>query len=111
MKNRILIVEDELDVIDCLMYIINLDKWECVIVKDFSQAKDALIAEKFDLVITDFSFPGGNGNQVAIFARNFGVNLVWLHTGNIHNEEIKPELFNCVFHKLEKELVQKMKAA
>lgn len=107
MKN-LLIVEDELEIIDLIKTVVDLSKYNTVIATDFKEAAAILSTSKIDLVITDFNFPGGNGNLVAIFALSLGVRNIWLHTGDVENPKINQRLFNMVFPKLSKLMIERL---
>jgi DNA-binding response OmpR family regulator len=48
---------------------------------DFRTATKLLQGLKFDVVITDFHFPGGNGDAILELATQAGVKEVFLHSG------------------------------
>lgn len=108
MAKRVLIVEDSREVIECLMLVLPRTNIY-VVAETMDQAHVALTTQHYDLVVTDFQFPGGNGNKVAEAAKEKGF-AVWLHTGDPENQEIQKDLFLQVFPKLSKDLVRQLAA-
>lgn len=48
---------------------------------DFKSAQDLLASHRFDVVVTDFWFPGGNGDAVLALAVQAGIKEVFLNSG------------------------------
>ena len=80
---RILIVEDDQLVWETMLDLVFKDKPSIIVAKDFKEAIHALNTNTFDAValITDFNFPGGDGDLVADIAAVFGVKEIYLHSG------------------------------
>lgn len=55
---------------------------------------------KPDIVLTDFNFPGGNGNDVAKKAKEAGVEMIVLQSNDITSRPLH-ELYHAVFSKLD----------
>lgn len=71
MKPRILIVEDEPDVLQLLVTLLTDLGCECIPVADACEAARLLRDEKFDLLLTDLQLRGGaNGVTVTEIARD-----------------------------------------
>ena len=100
-----LIVEDQMDVIDLMISVVDRQKWDLVVVQDFKEAAQTLVLFKYDVVVTDFQFPGGNGNMIGELAGKVGVGYIYLHTGDVENNEIDKTLYNEVFPKFSKDLM------
>jgi CheY-like chemotaxis protein len=82
MRNKkLLIVEDDPAISTMLVDI--LDKsLDIHLASNFNEALNYLKSTKPDLVITDFNFPGGNGLEVALMAREMGCEEILLHSGD-----------------------------
>lgn len=50
----------------------------------------------YDIVVTDFNFPGGNGNVVATLARDCGINTIILFSSS---NELTPSFFDHIIDK------------
>lgn len=99
----LLIVEDENFVKQ--VYIQRFEfKFNILIASNFSEFESLLEKNHVDIVLTDFNFPGGDGNQVAEISRAAGVKLIILQSAA--PELCNESLFNHIFCKLSKELFQ-----
>ena len=67
MKNCILIVEDEEDILDLLEYTLGSDGHECICCVDTLHVKSILDEEKIDLILMDRNLPSGEGS---VFIKN-----------------------------------------
>lgn len=105
--NKILIVEDCEDIVFILKEVLN-PALDITFAKDFKEARDALAHIHFDLVVTDFNFPFGNGDQVAKLAREMGTTTVILFSTEM---KYTRELYDSVFDKLELKKLAKIIAA
>jgi len=104
---RLLVVEDNLDVLGIMEYMIK--DWEYDVATDFNSAQELLKTKNYDLVISDFNFPGGNGNDVAEIAGKIGKE-VWLHTADEYSDLINTPLYNKVFKKLDRQMFDELAA-
>jgi len=102
---RLLIVEDNQDIIELLQSRIGITNFDLAV--DFNSANDFLQKNEYDLVVTDFYFPGGDGNDVAEIAESKGWE-VWLHTGDKYNTEIQTNLYNKIFEKLDRTMLKEL---
>jgi DNA-binding response OmpR family regulator len=107
---KLLLVEDSEDVIDALnMYFDAFGKgrYDIMVAKNFQEAEALLETEKFDIVVTDFNFPGGDGDQVAQLAKELDVPKIYLHSADpeqakskVYTQRIKkldPKTFKSLF--------------
>jgi CheY-like chemotaxis protein len=81
---NLLLVEDSVDVIEALITYFEhygADRYDLTVAQNFNEAKDLLESESFDVVVTDFNFPGGDGDEVAELAHQKGVPKIYLHSG------------------------------
>jgi len=74
MKNTILIVEDEEDILDLLEYTLNSDGHECICCVDTLHLKKILDEEKIDLILMDRNLPSGEGSIFIKEIRKEGYN-------------------------------------
>jgi len=95
---KILLVEDDEAII--FVYREILGKVAEVLVATTYGEFECLVTLQPDIVLTDFHFPGGNGNHVAQVAREKGVEHVILQMGDL-SQDIKQELFNAVYEKID----------
>jgi two-component system response regulator HydG len=58
---KILIVDDEVDMAQCLADLLGHAGYACAVCTDGGRAYEAVIAESPDLVLTDLKMPGGSG--------------------------------------------------
>lgn len=93
---RILIVEDAAEIIDVLKEFIITDDMIVTIAMDFKEAKFSLESGTFDIVLTDWNFPYGDGDQVAELARAKGCKKIILHSGSVI---YKKELYDKIVEK------------
>ncbi len=66
---RVLVVDDDHGVGDCVEMLLQSRGYDCVVVRDSASALSALAAPDFDLVITDLRLPDGSGLEVLAAAR------------------------------------------
>jgi CheY-like chemotaxis protein len=96
-KTKILIVDDELDVVQALQFRLETAGYETITARDGGQALDVLGKRKIDLILSDFMMPGMNGLELT---RRVKENPNW--------SGIKVVLFSCnaepEFQKRAKEL-------
>lgn len=109
MKKKLLLVEDQLEVIEVLRKIVDANSWEMQVAIDMDAARAALKVREYDLVLTDFTFPGGDGNVVARIAKQLGNKKIWLHTGDVDNDHITPALFDAIYQKLDRRMMAQLK--
>ncbi|HLP77781.1 MAG TPA: response regulator [Candidatus Paceibacterota bacterium] len=64
-KFRILVVDDESNVCECVRLILSIDGYEVVTANSGHAALEKFAAYRFDVVCTDYSMPGMNGSQLA----------------------------------------------
>lgn len=79
----ILVVDDEQDIVSLLTdYLLSLG-FHCVSAKNGAEAIKHISNEKFDLIISDFSMPGGDGLDIMQFLNDYkkAIPVIWL-TGN-----------------------------
>ena len=78
-RNKILIAEDDRDIIDLLRLYLEKDGYEVIAAEDGLVAMDLLQDEQPDLVICDIMMPGMNGRDVCKFIRNkYDVPVIFL---------------------------------
>ena len=63
-KKRILIVDDEPDLIETIQVSLELEDYECIVAFDGFRGLDRARNEKPDLIILDVMLPGMNGYKV-----------------------------------------------
>jgi CheY-like chemotaxis protein len=81
---NLLVVEDSVDVIEALITYFEhygADKYDLEVAQNFNEAKTLLETKPFDIVLTDFNFPGGDGDQVAELAHQKKIPKIYLHSG------------------------------
>jgi DNA-binding response OmpR family regulator len=78
---KVLIVEDHKEVVDTMKVFMSQDL-DVTFAPDFQAAEKELASQSFDCVVTDFNFPGGNGDDVAALAVDKGIRVV-LHSSEI----------------------------
>jgi CheY-like chemotaxis protein len=69
LSKRILLVDDEQSVRQTIKLLLHLDQHTVTEAKDGREALDLFAQEAFDLVITDFSMPRMQGNELAVRIR------------------------------------------
>lgn len=69
---RILVVEDEPDVLDLLQRLFGEAGCQLTAAANVGEAIDVLRRREFDLVLTDLMVPGGGGRAVAEYCREMG---------------------------------------
>jgi DNA-binding response OmpR family regulator len=74
MKNTILIVEDEEDILDLLEYTLSSDGHECICCVDTLHVKKILDEESIDLILMDRNLPSGEGSIFIKELRKNGYN-------------------------------------
>ena len=97
--STILIVEDSEAALVLLERLFNRRNYSILKAEDFKTAEALLIKhhDDIELVVTDFQFPGGNGNAVARLSRELGIKKVILESST--PELAQPELFEKVVNK------------
>jgi CheY-like chemotaxis protein len=68
-RARILIVDDERDLVDAYVRLLERSGHQCVGAFDANEAIKVIDAESFDLVITDLSLPDSSGIEIVRHAR------------------------------------------
>ena len=58
---KILIVEDELEILNTTLNYLQKEEYVCEIASTYFEAEDKLITYKYDIVILDINLPDGNG--------------------------------------------------
>jgi len=66
---RILLVDDDVDVLDTLVRLLGRQGYTCLVASSAAEAIRAVDAESPDLVVTDLRMPGRDGMAVARHAR------------------------------------------
>lgn len=102
---RILIVDDQSDLAEMLASVVRKGV-EVVLADGVKSATKILQASQFDLVITDYHMPDGNGEQVRAVARTFQSCPIYLHSSD---ESRFTELFDRCFFKGEYGLLSTLK--
>jgi phosphate regulon transcriptional regulator PhoB len=70
MDNKILIVDDEPDIVDLLSYNLKKDGFRVATASDGEEALHKIRKDKFDLVILDLMLPGMQGIEICRIIRN-----------------------------------------
>lgn len=107
-KIRLLVVEDDEDVIKVLDCFISHARFEIAYARTFMQAMELMQVNAFQMVVTDYHFPGGNGNLIAEALSGTTI-PVYLHTSDPDNSAIRKDLFDFVFDKLHRNLLKELK--
>lgn len=107
---KLLIVEDDDQILDMLKVLIK-PEFEVHYAFDFTGAENYLKENTPDIVVTDFNFPGGDGNMVARLAKQVGCKKVLLHSSEVR-PVVEKSLFSmaldkCEFTKMMKFLEEK----
>lgn len=69
-RPRVLIVDDEPNVLQSISRILRLSDWDIVLESDSRQAMEVLVKETFDVVIADYHMPNYNGLDVLVACKN-----------------------------------------
>ncbi len=64
-KKRILIVDDEKDIVETIQFRLELEAFECLVAYDGEEALSKAKKEKPDLIILDIMLPKINGYKIA----------------------------------------------
>jgi two-component system response regulator QseB/two-component system response regulator TctD len=80
-RRRILLVEDHAEILALLIEVLRDAGYDIDPAATFGEAREKLLAEKYDLLITDLSLPGGNGAELGTIAGSLG-GKVLLITGH-----------------------------
>lgn len=109
-KKLILLVEDTENIADLIIEYLTEKGHKVVWAPDFKTTQHMIsfssrTKNPFDLIITDFNFPHGDGNDVAKLAKDHNI-PVWLQSGNL--DQADKTLFNRVYDKID--LSQLLKA-
>lgn len=102
---RILIVDDHTDLAEMLASVVRKGV-EVVLADCVKSATKQLQSSQFDLVITDYHMPDGNGEHVRAVARTFQSCPVYLHTSD---ESQFSELFDKCYSKGEYGLISTLR--
>jgi len=70
MENRILIVDDEPDIVDLVTYNLKKDGFRVTTASDGEEALNKIRKDKFDLVVLDLMLPGIQGVELCRMIRN-----------------------------------------
>ena len=70
MNNKILVVDDEPDIVDLLSYNLKKDGFRVTTASDGEQALNKIRKDKFDLVVLDLMLPGIQGVELCRIIRN-----------------------------------------
>lgn len=106
-KVSLLIVEDDDMVLDTMLSLaFDTSQFDIKVAKNFQEAEHALNSWHFDVVITDFNFPGGDGDKVAKLAHDKGVKKIYLHSGA--PEQAKSNLYTAKIAKLDRKELKKV---
>jgi len=74
MKNTILIVEDEEDILDLMEYTLSKEGYDVITCKDTSNVQDVLDEENVSLILMDRNLPGVEGSRYISSLRDQGYN-------------------------------------
>ncbi len=69
-QRRILVVDDEPFVCDAVRMMLNFDGHEVETANDADQALRLMAANRFDVIITDYSMPGMKGDELAVLIKS-----------------------------------------
>lgn len=72
MKNKILLLEDDISLIDGLQYSLNRNGFELDVARTVNDAIGRMIQNKYDLLLLDVTLPDGTGFSVCEKAREMG---------------------------------------
>ncbi|MDK9699542.1 MAG: response regulator [bacterium] len=90
---RVLIVDDEVEIVRLLSEIISTVGWEAVGARDGLDAYELFKREKFDLIITDIYMPRMNGLELLAKVKKDKVEMpVMLITGYSHFKQLLQSL-------------------
>jgi len=64
LKQRVLVVDDEKDIVNCLSMRLEKNEYEVLTASDGFQAAKTAMNETPDLIILDIGMPSGNGHEV-----------------------------------------------
>ena len=70
MKNKILVVDDEPDIVDLVSYNLKKDGFRVATASDGEEALNKIRKDKFDLVVLDLMLPGIQGVELCRIIRN-----------------------------------------
>ncbi len=77
---KVLLVEDYRHYADILVNELREAGYTVALAEDMDEARQYLQGMPPDIVITDFNFPGGNGDEVLDLARSLKINRVYLNS-------------------------------
>lgn len=63
---KILLVEDDLNIIESLKELLTAEGFEVISANRQSQALDYIDEEKFDMILLDISLPDGSGDRKSV---------------------------------------------
>jgi len=78
MKNRILLLEDDLMIAGGLIYALEQEAYEVVHAKTVKEGKKAISHTHFDLAILDMQLPDGIGTEVQEFLKGSKTEIIFL---------------------------------
>jgi DNA-binding response OmpR family regulator len=64
LKRKVLVVDDEKDIVKCLSTRLEMNEYEVLTASDGFQATKTAMSENPDLIILDIGMPSGNGHEV-----------------------------------------------
>ena len=73
---RVLVVEDEPDLLETATFLLRVEGFDVTPVSSRSEAHAAMAAAPFDVVIADSALRGGNGDDVAAAAHRSGFRVI-----------------------------------
>ncbi|MCC7431402.1 response regulator [bacterium] len=86
---KILVVDDNEGIIDLLSFGLEMRGYEVVCAINGEDGLDKFLSNSFDLVITDFSMPKMNGNELATSIRNFDKEIpIVLLSGSVYDKNV-----------------------
>ena len=99
MNEQILLIDDEPDILKSLSEILLLEGFQVRTASSGKEALEILKTEPFDLVITDITLPGIDGNAVAKCIRNSKRPEVPIVAMSGYNDKADGELFDFMLSK------------
>ena len=61
---RVLVIDDDLGICECVQLLLETKGLECVVTNTVAQGVARLLGEQFDLVVTDLKLPDGSGLEI-----------------------------------------------
>jgi len=78
MKNKILLLEDDLMISSGLIYALEKEQYEVVHAKTIEEGKNAIRRDVFDLAILDMQLPDGFGTELQNFLKGTDTDIIFL---------------------------------